>query len=99
MKRIGCTLARLADAGSMGELLSSVPSVRAVSQCRRAYIAGERNGYFVGTRRILQRLLPVDDDMDFWRTLKDGLIVRERRIYDFAGLLIQIGLLKVKPAD
>lgn len=35
----------------------------------------------------------------FLYTLKGGLIVRERRIYDFAGLLIQIGLLKVKPAD
>ena len=35
----------------------------------------------------------------FLYELKDGLIVRERRIYDFAGLLIQIGLLKVKPAD
>jgi steroid delta-isomerase-like uncharacterized protein len=35
----------------------------------------------------------------FLYDLKDGLIVRERRLYDFAGLLIQIGLLKVKPAD
>jgi hypothetical protein len=29
--------------------------------------------------------------------LKDGKIVQERRIYDFTGLLIQIGVLKVKP--
>jgi steroid delta-isomerase-like uncharacterized protein len=29
--------------------------------------------------------------------VKDGLIVRERRIYDFTGLLVQIGLLKAKP--
>jgi predicted ester cyclase len=29
--------------------------------------------------------------------LKDGKIVHERRIYDFTGLLIQIGVLKVKP--
>jgi steroid delta-isomerase-like uncharacterized protein len=28
---------------------------------------------------------------------KDGLIARERRIYDFTGLLVQIGLLKAKP--
>jgi steroid delta-isomerase-like uncharacterized protein len=28
---------------------------------------------------------------------EDGLIARERRIYDFTGLLIQIGVLKAKP--
>lgn len=31
-------------------------------------------------------------------TVKDGLIVHERRIYDFTGLLVQIGGLKAKPA-
>ena len=35
----------------------------------------------------------------FLYDLKDGLIVRERRIYDFTALLIQIGLLKAKPAS
>jgi predicted ester cyclase len=30
--------------------------------------------------------------------LADGKIVRERRIYDFTGLLIQLGTLKAKPA-
>ncbi len=30
--------------------------------------------------------------------LKDGKIVHERRIYDFTGLMVQIGLLKAKPA-
>jgi steroid delta-isomerase-like uncharacterized protein len=30
--------------------------------------------------------------------LRDGRIVRERRIYDFTGLLVQIGVLKAKPA-
>ncbi len=29
--------------------------------------------------------------------LKDRKIVRERRVYDFTGLLVQIGLLKAKP--
>ena len=28
----------------------------------------------------------------------DGFIVRERRIYDFTGMLVQIGVLKAKPA-
>ena len=31
-------------------------------------------------------------------TLEDGLIVHERRVYDFTGMLVQIGLLKAKPA-
>jgi steroid delta-isomerase-like uncharacterized protein len=31
-------------------------------------------------------------------TLEDGLIAHERRIYDFTGMLVQIGLLKAKPA-
>jgi hypothetical protein len=30
-------------------------------------------------------------------TLKNGQIVHERRIYDFTGLLVQIGVLKAKP--
>jgi predicted ester cyclase len=30
--------------------------------------------------------------------LADGQIVHERRIYDFTGLLIQIGMLKARPA-
>ena len=29
--------------------------------------------------------------------IQDGLIVHERRLYDFSGLLIQLGVLKVKP--
>jgi predicted ester cyclase len=30
--------------------------------------------------------------------LEDGCISRERRIYDFTGFLVQIGVLKAKPA-
>ena len=30
-------------------------------------------------------------------TVKDGRFLHERRIYDFTGLLIQIGVLKAKP--
>jgi steroid delta-isomerase-like uncharacterized protein len=33
----------------------------------------------------------------FVYALKDGKIVHERRIYDFTGLLIQVGVLKAKP--
>jgi steroid delta-isomerase-like uncharacterized protein len=34
----------------------------------------------------------------FLLELKDGLIVRDRRIYDFTGFLVQLGVLKAKPA-
>jgi len=30
--------------------------------------------------------------------IEDGLIVRDRRIYDFTGILLQVGLLRAKPA-
>jgi steroid delta-isomerase-like uncharacterized protein len=33
----------------------------------------------------------------FLSELRDGKIVRELRIYDFTGVLVQIGLLKTKP--
>jgi hypothetical protein len=29
--------------------------------------------------------------------LADGLITRERRIYDFTGLAVQVGAIKAKP--
>ena len=34
----------------------------------------------------------------FVHRLKDRTIIHERRIYDFTGLLVQIGVLKAKPA-
>ena len=34
----------------------------------------------------------------FLYELRDGLIVSEHRIYDFTGMLIQIGVLKAKPS-
>jgi steroid delta-isomerase-like uncharacterized protein len=30
--------------------------------------------------------------------MKEGFIARERRVYDFTGLLLQVGALKAKPA-
>ena len=35
--------------------------------------------------------------MVFVYTVKDGAIAHEQRIYDFSGMLIQIGVLKAKP--
>lgn len=36
--------------------------------------------------------------MVFLYEFKDGKIVRDRRVYDFTGVLIQVGTLKAKPA-
>jgi steroid delta-isomerase-like uncharacterized protein len=33
----------------------------------------------------------------FFYEVRDGLIARERRVYDFTGVLVQVGLLKAKP--
>jgi steroid delta-isomerase-like uncharacterized protein len=33
----------------------------------------------------------------FFYTLRDGQIARMRSVYDFTGLLVQVGVLKVKP--
>ena len=35
----------------------------------------------------------------FLYELKDRRIVRERRVYDFTGLLVQVGVLKARPAQ
>ena len=34
----------------------------------------------------------------FLYELRDGLIVRDRRVYDFTSVLLQIGILKAKPS-
>lgn len=36
--------------------------------------------------------------MTWLATFEDGLIVYERRTYDFTGLLVQLGVLRAKPA-
>ena len=57
-------------------------------------ISGTDNGGFMGMapthRRITFRV-------GFFHAMQDGRIVRERRVYDFTGLLIQVGVLKAKP--
>lgn len=60
-----------------------------------ATISGTDMGGFMGvpaTRR------PFRMPIVFFYTFRDGQITYERRIYDFTGLLVQIGVLKAKPA-
>jgi steroid delta-isomerase-like uncharacterized protein len=41
---------------------------------------------------------PIDRTIAFILTLKDGKIAKEVRIYDFTSMLVQLGVLRVKPA-
>lgn len=65
---------------------------RAMQPCRvRATQRGEFMGLpGTGRRMEFECVLILD--------FKDGLIQRERRIYDFTGVLIQLGVLRGKPA-
>ena len=65
---------------------------RAMQLCK---VRGTQQGEFMGLPGTGKRL-EFDCVLSF--EFADGLIVRERRIYDFTGLLIQLGVLRGKPA-
>ena len=58
------------------------------------HLSGTDTGGFMGTAPT-GRTVSIPVGLFF--SLRDGLIVRERRVYDFTGVLIQVGLLKAKP--
>lgn len=60
-----------------------------------ATISGTDLGGFMGGSATRK---PFRMPIVFCYTFRDGLIAYERRIYDFTGLLVQIGVLKAKPA-
>jgi steroid delta-isomerase-like uncharacterized protein len=59
-------------------------------------IAGTHTGGFAG---LPPSGNPFRFQLVFLLSLRDGLIVRDRRIYDFTGLMVQIGMIKAKPRD
>ena len=65
---------------------------RAMVVCK---IRGTQQGEFMGLPGTGKKL-EFDCVLSF--EFRDGLIRRERRIYDFTGLLIQLGVLRGKPA-
>jgi len=65
---------------------------RAMVICK---VKGTQQGEFMGLPGTGKKL---EFDCVLSYEFKDGLIKRERRIYDFTGLLIQLGVLKGKPA-
>jgi steroid delta-isomerase-like uncharacterized protein len=58
-------------------------------------VSGSHAGDFFGLPASGRRVQAV---CAFMYTLKDGAIVHERRILDFTGVLIQVGVLRAKPA-
>ena len=56
--------------------------------------SGTHAGEFFGLPAIGRH---VEVTLAFVLTFRDGLITEERRIYDFTGLLVQVGVLKAKP--
>jgi steroid delta-isomerase-like uncharacterized protein len=60
-----------------------------------AHISGTDRGGFMG-------LAPTGRPIHAWAalcyTLRDGAIVHERRIYDFTGVLVQVGAIRARPA-
>jgi len=67
------------------------PPAAAMLTMNRATHEGELFGLEATRRRIEFRTMRLI-------TAKDGLIATERRIYDFTGLLVQLGVLRAKPA-
>ena len=65
---------------------------RAMVICK---VRGTQQGEFMGLPGTGKKL---EFDCVLSYEFQDGLIARERRIYDFTGLLIQLGVLRGKPA-
>jgi uncharacterized protein (TIGR02246 family) len=60
-----------------------------------ARVAATHSGDFFGLAPTGRRL---EVQVALLLTVADGLVRDERRIYDFTGVLVQIGVLKAKPA-
>lgn len=58
-------------------------------------VTGSHSGDFFGLPASGRHVQAV---CAFHYTLKDGVIVHERRVLDFTGVLIQVGVLRAKPA-
>jgi hypothetical protein len=58
-------------------------------------ISGSHAGEFFGMAPTGRR---IEVAASFIYRLEDGLIAHERRILDFTGLLVQVGVLRAKPA-
>ena len=73
---------------------SEVPIVDGDRAAIVAELAGSHIGTFMGLPETNKRFR---FGLVFLIDVHDGQIVRDRRIYDFTGVLVQMGVLKAKP--
>jgi predicted ester cyclase len=59
-------------------------------------MSGTQSGDFFGLAPTGRR---VEVQVAFLLTIADGFVMEERRIYDFTGVLVQVGVLKAKPTS
>jgi predicted ester cyclase len=78
------------------EYLREDPVVDGNRAVEIARMRGTHTGDFFGLAPTGRR---VEVQMAGILTLENGLIREERRIYDFTGVLIQVGVLKAKPVS
>ena len=57
-------------------------------------VTGTDSGGFMGMAPTRRK---ITFRCGLFHLMRDGQVTRERRVYDFTGLLIQVGLLKAKP--
>ena len=60
-----------------------------------ATLTGTHSGDFFGMTATGRR---VHVEVALLLSARDGVVTEERRIYDFTGLLVQVGVLKAKPS-
>jgi steroid delta-isomerase-like uncharacterized protein len=100
----GTVNGRIAIEGTYQTFFNAFPDLK--SETEDLVIDGNRVAWFFkasGTQRGGFMGLPPTGKafsvpMVFHYVLRDGQIMHERRIYDFTGILVQVGLLKAKPA-
>src|SRR5262249_49681083 len=99
----GAVSGRAAHAELLEALFRGIPNVtfrvdeRLIDGNRVAQIgtfSGTDSGTFMGLPPTGK---PFTLPMVILSTVENGTIVHERRVYDFTGLLVQIGVLKAKP--
>lgn len=78
--------------------LTSVPEEPIIDGDRVAWVSTVSGTNFGGFMGLPPSGKAFRFTIVFLLEIKDGLIVRDRRNYDFTGLLIQVGVLKAKPA-
>jgi predicted ester cyclase len=77
------------------KITASPPVVDGHRAVLSAMISGTDRGGMMGLEPS-QR--PFHFPIVFLLEVRDGHIVRDRRVYDFTGFLVQVGVLKAKPA-